>query len=313
MKRAWIWIIIVIVVVGALFLIRLMRIQQARRDREELLSQANSETVVPVIVEPVITGDVERVLRYTGTVEPAEKVQVYPKVSGRIISLKVDEGDVVGKDDKIAVIDPEITGQRFEPYEVPAPIGGKISTVSLDVGSLVNQMQPLVEIIDDSTVKVEIRVLEKDYHLIDEGTPVRMEFDALPGDVIEGRVTNRSPVVDPRTGSAKTEIALRNTGGRLKPGMFARVQVITEVHRDAVLMPLAATLTEVLPGRGNRVETKVFVIDGNVAQARSVVLGLAGPTHYEVLDGLKPGERVVVTGQNLLGDGVRISITETQL
>jgi multidrug efflux pump subunit AcrA (membrane-fusion protein) len=313
MKRAWIWIIIVIVVVAALFLLRLMRIQQARRDREELLSQVNMETVVPVIVEPVITGDVERILRYTGTVEPAERVQVYPKVAGRITSIAVDEGDAVRKDDKIAVIDPEITGQRFEPYEVPSPIGGKISTVFLDVGSLINQMQPLVEIIDDSTVKVEIGVLEKDYHVVKEGTPVRMEFDALPGSVISARVSNRSPVVDARTGSAKTEISVRNSDGRLKAGMFARVQVITEVHEEAVLMPLSATLTEVLPGRGTRVETKVFVTDGNVAMERAVVLGLAGPTHYEVLEGLEPGEQVVVTGQNLLVDKTKVSITESQL
>jgi membrane fusion protein (multidrug efflux system) len=313
MKRAWIWVVIIIVVVAALIVMRLWQIRQAQLALEETIGRANAETSVPVIVTPVGTGDVERILRYTGTVEPDEKVQVYPKVAGRIISIAVDEGDAVSKGDKLGVIDPEITGQRFEPYEVASPISGKISMVFLDVGSLVNQMQPLVEIIDDSTVKVEIGVLEKDYHVIKEGTAVRMEFDALPGTVITGRVSNRSPVVDPRTGSAKTEISVRNTDGKLKAGMFARVQVITEVHKDAVLMPLGATLTEVLPGRGSRVETQVFVIDGDVARERDVVLGLAGPTHYEVLEGLVPGENVVVTGQNLLSDGVKVRVTESQL
>jgi multidrug efflux pump subunit AcrA (membrane-fusion protein) len=310
MKRAWIWVIIIIVVVGALILLRLWQIQKAREALTEMIGRANTENVVPVIVAPVTTGDVERIVRYTGTAEPKEKVQVHPKVAGRIVSIAVDEGDAVKKDDRIAVIDPEITGQRFEPYEVPSPIGGKISEVFLDVGSLVNQAQPIVEVIDDSSVKVEIGVLEKDYHVIKEGTPVRMEFEALPGTTIDARVSNRSPVVDARTGTAKTEIVLKNNDGRVKPGMFARVQVITEVRKGAVLMPLAATLTEVLPGRGTRVETTVYVAEGDVARARPVVLGLAGPTHYEVLEGLKPGEAVVVTGQNLLRDGTKIQVTE---
>jgi hypothetical protein len=94
--------------------------------------------------------------------------------------------------------------------------------------------------------------------------------------------------------------------------MFARVQVITEVHRDATLMPLAATLTEILPGRGTRVETTVFVADGDIARAREVVLGLAGPTHYQVLEGLVPGERVIVIGQNVVRDGSKISTSDSE-
>jgi hypothetical protein len=77
-------------------------------------------------------------------------------------------------------------------------------------------------------------------------------------------------------------------------------------------MPLAATLTEILPGRGVRVETEIFVASGDVAGRRKVTLGLAGPTHYEVLDGLEPGERVVVVGQNLLTDGAKLRITRTE-
>jgi membrane fusion protein (multidrug efflux system) len=313
MKRAWIWVIIIVVVVAALIVWRVRQIQRGQEVLAEMVSRANSETVVPVMVAPVTAGDVERILRYTGTVEPMERVEVYPKVAGRITSIEVDEGDAVSKDDIVAVIDPEITGQRFEPYEVTSPIGGKIAKVHLDVGSLVNQAQPVVEVIDDSSVKVEIGVLEKDYHVIEEGTPVRMAFDALPGVQIDARVSNRSPVVDPATGSAKTEIALSNNDGKIKVGMFARVQVISEIHRGAVLMPLAATLTEVLPGRGTRVETTVFVVDGAVARERSVVLGLAGPTHYEVLGGLEAGEAVVVTGQSLLRDGIKVKVTDSQL
>jgi RND family efflux transporter MFP subunit len=173
-------------------------------------------------------------------------------------------------------------------------------------------MQPLVNVINDRYVKVEIDILEKDYHLVKVGTPVRLRFDALPGEVKSAKITNRGAVVDPMTGTATAEVRLDNKNGMLKAGMFARVETIIEVHDDAVLMPLAATLTEILPGRGVRVETGVFVADGDIARERQVVLGLAGPTHYEILEGLESGEQVVVVGQNLLTDGAKIRITRRE-
>jgi multidrug efflux pump subunit AcrA (membrane-fusion protein) len=60
------------------------------------------------------------------------------------------------------------------------------------------------------------------------------------------------------------------------------------------------------------VETQVFVADGEIARQRTVVLGLAGPTHYEVLEGLRPGEQVVVVGQNLLTDGAKLRVTHSE-
>jgi membrane fusion protein (multidrug efflux system) len=312
MKRAFIIIVVVVVAAAAVFLLRLRAIERTQQERQELVNEINSDQVTPVVVAPVITGDVERTLKYTGTVEPEDEVDVYSKISGRIISIKVEEGDRVSKDATVAVIDPEITGQRFEPFAVTSPLMGNIAKVYLDPGTYVNQMQPIVKVIDDSYVNVEIGVLEKDYHLIKEGTAVRLRFDAIPGEVRTARVTNRGPVVDPMTGTAVAEVRLANKDGMLKAGMFARVEAIIEVREDAVLMPLAATLTEILPGRGVRVETEVFVVDGEVARRRQVTLGLAGPTHYEVLEGLEPGEQVVVIGQNLVTDGSKLRITRTE-
>lgn len=312
MKRAVIIIVVVVVAVAAVFLIRVRSIQRSQEERQELVNEINSGQATPVVVAPVITGDVERTLKYTGTVEPEDEVDVYSKISGRIVSVNVEEGDRVAKDAIVAVIDPEITGQRFEPFEVTSPLQGNIARVYLDPGTFVNQMQPLVNVINDRYVNVEIDILEKDYHLVKVGTPVRLRFDALPGEVKSARITNRSPVVDPMTGTARGEVRLDNKSGMLKAGMFARVEAIIEVHRDAVLMPLAATLTEILPGRGVKVETGVFVVEGDIARERQVVLGLAGPTHYEILEGLGSGEQVVVVGQNLLTDGAKVRIARRE-
>ncbi len=311
MRRALLVGGVIAVIVVAVYFFRISAIQKARNDRAAKMKAIETETVIPVRVTPVTTGEVEKVLRYTGTVESAERVDVYSKIAGRIVSMKVREGDAVAKDEPIAVVDPEVTGQKFEPFEITAPLTGKISDILLDPGAFVTQMMPIIEIINDTSVKVTINVLEKDYHLVGKGTPVRIEFDALPGKVRTASITNRSPVVDRMTGTAKAEVNLANQDGMLKTGMFARVQVVVETHRDAIIVPREATVSEVLAGFDVAVRATVFVVSGDRAQERQVKIGLASTTYYEVLEGLTPGEMVVVAGQNLLRDGTRVSISSS--
>ncbi|MGQ9604286.1 MAG: efflux RND transporter periplasmic adaptor subunit [bacterium] len=306
--RLTIVISIIIIVVTVLFVGWLMTERKAERQQAMVATKANDETVIPVMVSDVITGEIEQVLRYTGTVEPDEQVEVIPKITGRLVSMEVEEGNKVKEGQTIAIIDPEIVGQRFEPFAVTSPIQGRIARIYADRGSFVMQGQPIVQVINDNFVRVKIAILEKDYHLVKVGTQARLEFDALPGRKIEGRVTSLSPIVDQRTGTAVAEVRLDNGNGLLRPGMYARAYLVVDSRKGVVLLPAAATLTEVLPGRGTRVETTVFVVDGEMARERKVVLGLASGDWYEVLDGLKPGEKVVTTGQNLLRDGSQVRI-----
>lgn len=308
MKRALLIGGIVLAVVVVVYFMRVAAIQKAREGKAATLKALEAETVVPVRVAPVTTGTVERVLRYTGVVEAAEKVEVTSKMAGRVTALKVDEGDRVARDQVVAVVDPEVTGQQFEPYGVTSPIAGKISRVFVDVGAFISQVVPIVEVMNDASVKVAVGLLEKDFAAVPEGTPVRLEFDAFPGKVRNARISETGPVVDRATGTITAEIDLDNRDGALKPGMFARVQVVAETHVDVVLMPSEATVSEVLSGLGTAVETAVFVLDGERALERRVRLGLANGTHYEVLDGLTPGEMVIVLGQSLLRDGARVNV-----
>lgn len=311
MRRALIVGGIIVVVAAVVYFMRVGAIQKSKEEKAARMKAIESEAVIPVRVAPVTTGTVEKVLRYTGIVEAADKVQVNSKVAGRIIAVKVEEGDQVAKDEVIAVVDPEVTGQKFEPFEVTAPIAGKISTVFLDRGSYTSQAVPIVEIINDASVKVRVGLLEKDYSAARKGTPVRLEFDAFPGRVRTAAITNRSPVVDRLTGTIGVEIGLANSDGSLRPGMFVRIQVVPETHTDVVLMPADATTSEVLAGMDNVVETVVFVVEGDHVRERRVRLGLTNGTHYEVLEGLAPGEMVITLGQNLLRDGVKVNVLES--
>lgn len=307
MKRALI-VIIIVAVAAVIFIWRMSSIQRERAAREEAAAAAEAQTAVTVAVEPVITGEIEKVLRYTGRVEAMEEVDVTPKIAGRIIKVHVKEGDAVGKGQTIMTIDPEVTGMKFEPHSVTSPIAGKVAMRYVDRGAYVTQQIPLVKVINDSAVKVTIGVLEKDYPFVRLGMPARIEFDALPGNTWTAKVTNLRPVVDTMTGTARAEIGMDNGKGRLRSGMFARVQLVVETHENAVLMPRNATLKELFSDRGAEIETTVFVVEGGAARKRIVRLGLSNKDYFEVLDGLTPGDEVIVAGQNIVGDGSEVKV-----
>jgi multidrug efflux pump subunit AcrA (membrane-fusion protein) len=307
MKRALI--IIIIVVVAALIVLwRMSSIQRERQAKEEAAAAAEAQTAVTVAVAPVVIGEIEKVLRCTGRVEALEEVDVTPKIAGRVVRVHVKEGDSVKKGETIMTIDPEVTGMKFEPHSVTSPIAGKVAIRYVDRGAYVTQQVPLLKVINDASVKVTVGVLEKDYPYVRLGMPARIEFDALPGDIWKAKVTNLRPVVDTMTGTARAEMKMDNARGMLRSGMFARVQLVVETHKNAVLMPRNATLRELFSDRGAEIDTYVFASEGGVARKRDVRLGLSNRDYFEVLEGLTEGEEVIVAGQTIVRDGSEIDV-----
>ena len=311
MKRALIVVIVVVIAVLIVFW-RISSLQRERAAREEAAALAEAQTAISVRTQPVVAGEIEKLLRYTGRAEALEEVEVTPKIAGRIVEVHVVEGDRVREGQTLMTIDPEVTGMKFQAHSVTSPIAGKVAYRYVDRGAYVTQQVPLVRVINDASVKVTLGVLEKDYPLVRIGMPARIEFDALPGKTWRGKLTNLRPVVDVMTGTARAEIRMDNSKGLLKSGMFARVQLVVETHEEAVLMPRSATLTELFSDRGSEVETSVFVAESGKARRRTVRLGLSNKDYFEVLNGLSPGEEVIVAGQKIVRDGSDIEIKVSQ-
>ncbi|MCH8328584.1 MAG: efflux RND transporter periplasmic adaptor subunit, partial [Candidatus Marinimicrobia bacterium] len=110
-----------------------------------------------------------------------------------------------------------------------------------------------------------------------------------------------SPVVDPASGTVKVTVAIDNSDGILKPGMFGRVEIMHEIHSNVLLLPKDAVLAE-------DKETNVFVVADTLALRRRVTLGLINSLNYEIIDGLLQGDLVITTGQAGLRDSTRIIV-----
>jgi cobalt-zinc-cadmium efflux system membrane fusion protein len=174
-----------------------------------------------------------------------------------------------------------------------SPISGVVVERNATVGATVGSDANLFKIINLSSVWIDANVFEKDLGHIRIGQTVSVTVPAFPGSTFTGRIILISSVVDPETRTVSVRTEVPNGDGRLKPDMFANVEIVTAARRTAISLPLAAVLDDA----GKSV---VFVADGNNYSKREVTLGLKSNDRVEIVAGLKEGDRVVVKGNYLL-------------
>ncbi len=161
------------------------------------------------------------------------------------------------------------------------------------IGATVGTDANLFKIIDISRVWIDANVFEKDLERVKLGQEVKVTVPAFPGSSFSGKVILVNSVLDPETRTVKVRTEVPNPDGRLKPDMFANVEIITDVHRTAISIPQSALLND-----GGK--TVVFVADGGSYKRRVVTAGIQGNDRVEIIDGLIAGDKVVVKGNYLL-------------
>jgi multidrug efflux pump subunit AcrA (membrane-fusion protein) len=187
---------------------------------------------------------------------------------------------------------------------IEAPISGLISRKQIDEGDMVGPTKPLVTIVDMDKVKVVGGVSECHLSALVAGkTTARLAVDTYPGEQFEGVVHRVGPDVDRQTRTMEVEVRIPNPDHRLKPGMFARLEVILE-RRENVTVVSDAALVRQGP------EVYVYAVNNAKAQRCPVKLGLQQGVYHEVIGGLTPGDFVIVRGQHMVQDGDSVIMIE---
>src|SRR5204863_8460417 len=140
-----------------------------------------------------------------------------------------------------------------------------------------------------SRVWIDANVFEKDLERVRNGQEVRLTVPAFPQSKFSGRVIFVSSVVDPESRTVKVRTEVTNVDDRLKPDMFANVEIVTDLNRSAISVPQSAVLDD-----GGK--SVVFVADGNGYKKKIVTAGIKGNDRVEIVDGLSAGDKVVVKG-----------------
>ena len=177
---------------------------------------------------------------------------------------------------------------------VRAPFSGTVVERHATLGEVIEPAVKLFTLADLSTLWIIADVPEKDIPLVKTGLPIEIKFSPYPDEVFEGTVTYIGDQIDPSTRTVKVRTEVDNSLGKLKPEMFANILITTEVVSDILAIPEEAVQTN-----GNK--KIVFIDKGNGGfEKREVSLGRQVDSFYEVVYGVKAGERIVTKGSFLL-------------
>lgn len=198
--------------------------------------------------------------------------------------------------------------------EVRAPLAGLTGLESFPEGSLIERGTLLTSVTQQDPVHVRFSLPERDAALQRAARRAMSDAQAeapreawltLPdGSEYEemGQIDFTDSTIDPRTGSVSARAVFPNPEGMVVPGQFVRVRVLVQELDDVFLVPQEAV------GQGAE-GPRIFVVEEETAHARSVELGPIVDNRQVVLAGLEAGDRIVVSGQVVLQDGMPVQVS----
>ena len=183
-----------------------------------------------------------------------------------------------------------------------SPTNGVVTTRNYDNGDLATGA--ILTVMQIQPVKVEVNISESDFTKVKLGMPVDVNVEVYGDEVFKGKVSLIHPTIDPATRTFVTEINIPNGDNRIRPGMFARVNIdFGNVNR--VVVPDQAVVKR--SGSGDRF---VYVYKDGKVSFNQVQLGRHMDTSYELISGVENGSEVVIAGQSRLKDGAPVKVVE---
>jgi membrane fusion protein, multidrug efflux system len=184
---------------------------------------------------------------------------------------------------------------------VSAPFSGWVSLRNISPGAIVQAGTEIATVSDLSTIKLDFTVPETILPVLKPGLPIKAVSAAYPGQPFIGRINVIDPVLDPTTRAVKVRALLPNPDLKLKPGMLLTVAIQSQA-RDAVSVPELAVV-----GEGDL--RYVFALAaGNTIKRMAVRTGIRMNGRIEIIEGLKPGQKVVAEGVGKVSDGMKVRL-----
>jgi multidrug efflux system membrane fusion protein len=194
---------------------------------------------------------------------------------------------------------------------VRAPFDGELGVRHVEVGQYLTAGTQIVSLTDLSTLYANFTVTEKDSAALKVGQTVRVLVDAYPGRNFEGKINAIEPQIATDTRNIRVQATIENPEHILKPGMFTTTTVVLPDKPPVVTVPETAvdytlygdavfliTEKKADDGKTSLVVVRTFVVTGNRVGGR-----------VEILNGVKPGDRVVAVGQIKLQSGAAVAIS----
>ncbi|WP_432666175.1 efflux RND transporter periplasmic adaptor subunit [Wukongibacter baidiensis] len=192
--------------------------------------------------------------------------------------------------------DYKLAKENLEYTDILAPISGIIAEKKVSVGENIGAGADMFTIVNTDSMYANSGVSEKDVVKIKEDQQVFIKVGSLGDKIIEGEVANISPIIDEQSKTYPIKVLVQNINNELKGGMFTTVEIVVDSHKNAIAIPKNAVINE----EGKHY---AFIESDGKAVKRLVKLGYSEDDYYEVLEGVKKGEKVIKSFNDKLEHG----------
>jgi len=188
--------------------------------------------------------------------------------------------------------------EQLKEMEYTSPINGVITQLNIKEDQMALQIAPAVVVSNIDRLKAHLSISSELLRELKLGQAVELK---LPDKDIKGSISLINPVADIRSNLYSVEAVFNNADKSMSPGAFYKLNLVKN-HKESVI----AISKEALVSEGEK--SYVFVENNGLAEKRYIIKGVDGGSVVEITEGLKPGERVVLKGQQFLEEGAEIIV-----
>lgn len=197
-----------------------------------------------------------------------------------------------------------VARRQLERTEIRSPLAGRVVRRFVSVGEQVeaSSAQPVVEVADPSEIELIANIPSDELVRLRTGDAIDVSTSGAAGAGRSGVVAGISPAVDPATNTGVARIRVRNGDGHFRLGMFLEIRIPAETRRGVLTAPLGAVY------RGADGRPRVYRVEGDLATAVPVALGIEAAGRVELVSGVAEGDTLILDGGYGLGDTGRVRV-----
>lgn len=217
--------------------------------------------------------------------------------------MAAEEADKMRTEAAVLEAQLDVVRVKIDRTVIRAPLTGAVAARITSVGEVVKVGQTLYKLVQDNPLKFRTPVPERFAGYLQLGQKIRVKVDAYPDRVFEGEITRINPTSETANRSITIEALVPNPERMLRPGFFAKGDLVYDLHGDAIVVPEKALTT--FAG-----VTKLFVVTDGKAEERIVRTGMTVDDGREIADGVKSGEQVAISNLDKLEQGAAVTVTQ---
>lgn len=318
-----------IVIIALVVLVVAFSLIRGRAQMNGNQAKGLDKPINPDMAMTVEKGELEKIVSATGYLAPQDVKALTFTQNGKVAQVFVKDGDQVKKGDILVQIDNKmqdlnyIRAQRayeaakingssadireqeanlkiakdeLDATSLKAPFSGRVTELNLEAGDYIGVGQPVLQLVNDSTYKIEVSVDESDSHLIQVGQPVKITMDALPNQTFAGSVTKIAYQTQNINGivNVPVTVVVTKVEPEFRPGYSTQLDIIVSSLADQVLVPVTAVFND----QGQ--ETVMKVVNQRPVPTK-VKTGVSNGVEIVITEGIQPGDSIVTNAYSFAG------------